>query len=276
MALEYVIYADESLQSGEYYSNFYGGALVRSTDLETVIRRLEAAKAAAGLEREVKWSRTSMQWLPRYTSFVDAVFDTTREGLLKLRVMFTSNADVPTGLTAHHRENRYHLLYYQFIKHAFGLQFAPPAGVRIHLDAMPTKREASAGFKRYLSELSHMPEFREAGVRFLEDQIAEVDSRDHVILQAVDVVLGAMQFRLNDKHKVKPPGQRVRASKTRAKEQLYKHINRRIRELYPGFNIGISTGGASGDDLPNRWHHAYRHWCFVPSSSVRDLSRAKK
>lgn len=34
MAQEYLIYCDESAKTGKYFSNFYGGALIRSTDIE--------------------------------------------------------------------------------------------------------------------------------------------------------------------------------------------------------------------------------------------------
>jgi hypothetical protein len=50
-----------------------------------------------------------------------------------------------------------------------------------------------------------------------------------------------------------------------AKEKLYKHINKKIREIRPNFNIGISTG--IDGDRQNRFIHAYRHWLFIPSSS---------
>ncbi len=63
--------------------------------------------------------------------------------------------------------------------------------------------------------------------------------------------LGAMAFRLNDKHLVKPPGQVRRGKRTIAKEKLYKHILGRIRQLYPNFNIGESTGMQG--DRANRW-----------------------
>jgi len=59
-----------------------------------------------------------------------------------------------------------------------------------------------------------------------EDQIAEVKSHNHVLLQCVDIVLGAIQFRLNDLHKVTPEGKWRRGKRTIAKEKLYKMINR--------------------------------------------------
>jgi hypothetical protein len=83
-----------------------------------------------------------------------------------------------------------------------------------------------------------------------------------------------MQFRLNDKHKAREPGQRWRGKRTRAKERVYKRINQLICELRPRFNIGISTGHDNGPQ--DRWNHPYRHWCFVPTGSVRDLARGKK
>lgn len=85
-------------------------------------------------------------------------------------------------------------------------------------------------------------------------------SEQHVILQCMDVILGAMYFRLNDLHKEKLPGTYRRGKRTIAKHTLYKHINTRIRRIYPGFNIGISTGGTTAD----KWNHPYRHWLFTP------------
>jgi len=85
---------------------------------------------------------------------------------------------------------------------------------------------------------------------------------------------GAMQFRLNDKHLEKPKGSRVRGKRTRAKEAVYKHINRRVRQLYPGFNIGVSTG--TNNDHSMRWHHAYRHWLFVSKEHVLQPQFVKK
>ncbi len=82
-------------------------------------------------------------------------------------------------------------------------------------------------------------------------------------MQCLDIVLGSMAFRLNDMHKEKPEGQKRRGKKTIAKEKLYKHINKYIREIKPGFNIGISTGTNSGFD---KWEHPYRHWKFTSAN----------
>ena len=93
-----------------------------------------------------------------------------------------------------------------------------------------------------------------------------MNSHDHDILQCLDIVLGAIQFRLNDKHKQKPAGARRRGKRTIAKERVYRHINLAIRTIRPNFNIGITTG--TDGNLSNRWHQPYRHWLFVPTLRI--------
>ena len=88
----------------------------------------------------------------------------------------------------------------------------------------------------------------------------------------MDLILGAICFRLNDKHKVKDPETNRRGKRTRLKEQLYKHINSRIRGLKPGFNIGESTATIIPSD---KWDYPYMHWSFKPTSSVRDVTKSK-
>ena len=43
-------------------------------------------------------------------------------------IMFRQNAHVPVGLTQEQPAGGYFRLYYQFIKHAFGLSHRPPTG----------------------------------------------------------------------------------------------------------------------------------------------------
>lgn len=278
MSRELIIYTDESTKSGRYFANFYGGALVRSEDIDEVRSVLTAAAQEAGLTAEIKWQKVSSAYLDRYIRVVDAFFDLIEVDRIKVRIMFTQRLFVPTNLTADQRENEYHLLYYQFLKHAFGLRFsntsAESVRLRIYLDNLPDTKEKNARFKGYIAALEKSKGFRDARLLVPADQIAEVRSHDHIVLQCLDVVLGAMQFRLNDLHKVKPEGEQRRGSRTIAKEKLYRHISRRIRAIYPHFNIGISTG--TDGEVKNRWLHPYRHWLFIPAEWEMDESEMKK
>lgn len=277
MGRELIIYADESDEAGPYYANFYGGALVESAHLGEVEGRLRAAKLAQNLFGEVKWGKVTATYLPKYIAVLDEFFALLREEKVKMRVMFRHLYHRPTALSDYHRANAYHILYYQFLKHAFGLEYcnpqAEPVRIRFYLDRMPDTRERNATFKRFVTSLEVYPPFRRARILIPADQIAEVDSHDHVVMQLLDIVLGSMQFRLNNKHLVKPPSAVRRGKKTIAKEKLYRHIGSRVREMYPRFNIGESTGLRS--DPGNRWRDSYRHWCFVPRAFELDDTRVK-
>jgi hypothetical protein len=280
MSLEYVIYCDESSAKGRHFSNFYGGVLVRSTDLERVLSRLAAKKLELNFFGEVKWQKVSAgPYLQKYIALIDEVFDLMGQGLIKVRIMFTQNIHVPRGLSQSHIEEQYFILYYQFLKHAFGLPFSnetgQPVRLRLNLDQLPENKERANRFKGYLCALAESRAFRDAKLRLTRDAIADVVSHDHDPLQVLDVILGAIHFRLNDLHLEKPTGKKRRGKKTRAKEALYKHINDRIQRLHPRlFNIGASTGLAG--DVRNKWLYPYSHWLFLPKRRITLVGKGKQ
>lgn len=69
-----------------------------------------------------------------------------------------------------------------------------------------------------------------------------------------------------DESEEKGKGRKRRGKRTKAKERVFKHISKRIRAIYPNFNVGTST--SHGDNETNRLHHAYRHWRFIPRERI--------
>jgi hypothetical protein len=279
--MRYLIYCDESDDKGSFYSNFYGGALLKLSDQAAIEARLKAAKGHHPMTGEVyaskefKWTKVCPYMEANYIAFVQETFALVREGLLKIRIMFTQNIN-NTDKLDHDEDNGFFILYYHFLKHAFGLHYCNdtyPEQVFVHvaLDEVPGTQGDLANFKKYLSGLSDYPLFFNAGICIPKASIYAVNSKEHVILQAVDVVLGSIQFRLNDKHLEIPKGERHRAKRTRAKERVFKEISRQVRAIYPNFNIGTSTASMG----EQRWTHPYAHWLFVSDGSVKDLSRGK-
>ncbi len=120
-AMEYIIYSDESISRGDYFSDFFGGVLVRSRDIYEVTKAIEAKKQELNFLGEIKWVKVSVNYLEKYKEMMDLFFSFIKQGKLKLRIMFRDTNQVPTNLDRDHIANRYNLLYYQFIKHAFGL-----------------------------------------------------------------------------------------------------------------------------------------------------------
>ena len=168
-------------------------------------------------------------YLGKYQELMSAFFDEVRAGRVKVRIMFRQNAQSSNRLSPQQQDNGYFLLYYQFIKHAFGLLHLPPCRpdergfkLRLYFDEFPETREKAQNFRGFLLGLPDNARLREAKVTIAPEDIAEVNSRDHVLLQCLDIVLGAMSFRLNDKHREFPPNPETARQK-----------NRRQRETLP-------------------------------------------
>ena len=267
--MEYIIYCDESSDKGPEHSDFFGGCAVTGNDYDNIVKALNNRKAELKLCGEIKWVKVTEQYLDRYIQMMDLFFDFIRDGKIKMRVMFRNNRDIPSDpKVAQDKDTKYYKLYYQFLKHAFGLMDIPPeAGnvfLRVYLDQLPKSEVENEPFKEYVRKMPDIQDARKVKGRLhiREGSVTEVCSHDHVLLQCADIVLGSMYFRLNNLHKTIPPGKKKRGKRTIAKEKLYKHIHRRIEEILPGFNIGVSTGDRGYDK--SAWSIPYSHWKFKP------------
>lgn len=122
----YILYCDESSKRGTYYSNFYGGAILKAEDREAIEKILKDKKNDLNLFDELKWTKVTENYLEKYKEFIDTLFDLIDASLIKIRIMFTHNRYVANELSAEQKDNQYFLLYYQMLKHAFGLGFSLP------------------------------------------------------------------------------------------------------------------------------------------------------
>lgn len=230
-----------------------------------------------GITEEIKWQKVNEYWYEKYLTLVDFIFDLLAQGYIKIRIFFRNNQYTASYLTREQRHKAYPLLYYQFIKHAFGFQYSNPENkpqyLKIMLDDIPLKGEDKKEFKNFIYGLNYDKGFQKANIHIRESDICEIDSSEHLMLQFMDLILGSICFRLNNKHKIKDGTTNRRGKRTIIKEKLYKYINSKIRELHPGFNIGESTGISQ---IEERWTLPYSHWSFKPSNYVRDTSKAKK
>ena len=86
--MEYIIYCDESVTDGKYYSDFFGGVLVRSGDFDEIKDTLEAKKQELNLLNEIKWSRVTENYLDKYIQMMDLFFSYVKQNRLKVRIMF--------------------------------------------------------------------------------------------------------------------------------------------------------------------------------------------
>ncbi len=265
--MDYVIYSDESDSIGVKFSNFYGGVIVKREYVHVIEHELDDVCKKHNMNLEMKWNTLSSDFLERYILFIDTFFEILENSgdLMRVRIMFTDNRYEARSLTSEQKRNTYYMLYYQFIKHSFGIKHCKrgdaPSKLFFALDHRPTTKKQRDDFVNHLREIFKTNDFRSLGIDVEHEHVSFVDSRHHRILQALDIVLGAMCFRLNDKHLIKPVGAKRRGKKTRVREKLYKHIKDRVWRIKPNFNIGMSTGWINQED---KWSDKYRHWIFIP------------
>lgn len=270
------IWLDESDRHGEFYSNFYGGILVPSRHHREVMERMRSIVAEVGIKDEIKWQKVNEYHYEKYLRVVDELFDLAQEDKLKIRIFFRHNQYTASRLTAEEKKADYQMLYYQFIKFAFGLPYAGEGeldSMTLFLDEIPLRQSERDEFISHIRGMANDPVLKRKGLQIADDGIVEVDSKQHLPLQFMDVILGAMCFKLNEKDKLKAEGENKVGKRTLVKLKLYKHINARIREIYPNFNIGVTTPIRVPSDS---WTQVYRHWSFIPKFHTRDASRTKR
>lgn len=263
--MAYIIYCDESSDKGEKFCDFFGGSIIDSKNQHEINTMLEAKKHELNLFGEIKWTKVTANYLDKYIEIIDTFFDFVKQGKIKVRIMFRSKDDGPSAPVENAVDNKYFMLYYQFLKHAFGLITIPkectPCNILVFLDVLPDKHGKRDEFKNFIQEMPNTHDFARSNISIRSRDIIEVDSKNQVILQCTDIILGAMNFKLNGFDKQKPEGALHRGKKTIAKEKLYKHILANICEIHPKFNIGVSTG-SRGMANPH-WESPYEHWRFT-------------
>lgn len=152
---EYILFCDESDRHGKYYSNFYGGVIVGSSQYQRVTDRLNNAKADLNLYQEVKWEKVTEKYLAKYEELMRVFFEEISRNNPRVRIMFRQNAHLPRGLSREQVEWEYYLLYYQFVKPGFGLEhISENIRLRLYFDTFPDTAEKNEQFKGFLLGLT--------------------------------------------------------------------------------------------------------------------------
>ncbi len=242
----YIVYSDESDRKGKKHSYFLGGFLLKESQLNYIESYLLNAKG--DYTGEIKWNKINdSRWkMDVYQSFLNAVFDLIEAEYIKCRIFFVPNIYTQSY---HDEELSFFKLYHMFLYHSFGFEKI----ISLNLDRLPYQKQ---------DKVHEFKNFIKSRLNLQASQISEIDSSKHVLLQGIDLILGGICAKLNEKLEEKEDSGK-RARKTIAKEKIYKMINSRIRKLtpteyYQHFNIGITTSKSK-----ERIHKdKYRHWMY--------------
>ena len=237
---------------------------------------IDTKKSELNLNGEIKWVKVTGNYLDKYKQIMDLFFSFLKENRLKVRIMFRQTSQIPSGLSQEQIHNRYSLLYYQFVKHAFGLTYHDgpreiPVYLRLYFDEIPYPLDQRDAFKSHIYSLQQNSRFRKARIKIRMDDVVEINSCNHSIQQCMDIILGSISFMLNKKNEEIPAGASIRGHRTIAKEQLFFHILEHIKDSdnVELFDISSTTPIQVPKDF---WNMPYRHWKFTPPE-FRDVHK---
>ncbi len=276
MARIYELCADEAWTHGgtplNRYWCFFGGIFGLESDLSKLELALARIVQTHGHKIEIKWANVSRQSQSLYIELLNEFFSQLTSKDIKYRQRFLDRMHVyvpARNETKQSALDTQYRVYYQFLKHHFGLQYLPRAQnqfdtVFIRLDEH-SSQEHKLVLKTFAEKLPHW-----LGRTDLHFHVSFVESKAHLRLQICDLIMGAAGSYGIKMHLKRQPGQRGMSGKQKLRLEIAKYIYEKIKEIVlnqrntRAFNWFDTTG--IDDSVENQLHHKIRIWKFVPKS----------
>lgn len=247
----------------------------RSTELDRLDTALRAVIAKHGIKGEAKWNKLSAANLNCYKELVDTLMSHMKVDGIKYRQMFLDRSYVWKPLPGEPNPkdlDTQFKLYYQYIKHHFGIQYLPfdKSGTRI---LVRLDNHSSQAHKDQLVDFAEkLPLWLDRAD--LTVQVTFINSAKSPRLQICDILMGAAGSHGNKMQLKRKPGHKGMTPKQKLRHELCKHVYEALKRLdhetrgSRAFNWFESTG--HDGDIANRFHHILRIWKFVPDNCVID------
>lgn len=250
---KYVIVCDESTKKGERYSYFYGGAIIKESQYEKFSNFLNDYKSKFGLN-ELKRTKITDKNYKDYIQVLELFFMFVKGGYIKLRMMFSPNEELIDRIPTVHNET-FLKFYYAFIINAFSIFYAKHnIMLRLICDDLPETKEQCCKFKSCIvSKIKSNKKPNTNKVYLSSREIEEVDSRKHVILQCVDVVVGLLDFYLNSTVET------LKSKRSQAKLKVWNFIFKNIEDIKPGIKLTETTKPIYSN---KGWVDSYKHFVY--------------
>lgn len=276
MPRTYEIYADESWTHGSVPRNrywcFLGGIFGTESQLSKLEAALKEVKASCGYKLEVKWANISEKDTPVYHHLLDTFFQHISENDIKYRQLFLDRKYVRILRPGEARQSDLDIqykIYYQFLKHHFGLEHLPLAQGTFDRVFIRLDTHSSVDHTNSLKEFTEkLPLY--LGRTDLHFDVSFVDSKKHLSLQMCDVLMGAAGSYGNKMHLRRENGRRGMTNKQKCRLAICKYIYEKLKAVDKAdrgsgaFNWFESTG--IGTTPTNKLSHKIRIWKFIPST----------
>lgn len=251
---KYTIVCDESTRKGKYFSYFYGGAIIKESKYQKLSEILCNFKNNFGLN-ELKRTKITEVNYKYYIEVLDLFFTFVRSGDIKVRIMFSPNDQLITHIP--HNLNETFIKFYEvFIKDAFSIFYArEDLSLRLIFDDLPETKVQCCKFKEHLIKKINTNNKPYANKVFIKSEdIEEVDSKKHIILQCVDVIVGLVDYFINT-----PPKEIKTTKRSQAKFKVWQKIHEFILQMNPNFDLCETTKFIYSN---KGWLDRYKHFVY--------------
>ena len=166
--------------------------------------------------------------------------------------MFCANKDLDILPKA--EDETYSKFYYLFIRHAFSIYYIQEdISLRLIFDELPETKDACLKFKTFLVKYLNVAKGANS-VSLVAKDIEEVDSKKHMILQCMDVIMGLVDFALNSSAEDR------KSIRGKAKWEVWKFVLKKIQAIHPSFCIHATTYPLKSK---KGWEDGYKHFVYT-------------
>lgn len=254
------------------YWCFFGGLFGLESCLDRLETSLRKVARTANYNLEVKWSNLSERDYDTYLLLVDTFFNHLSTDEIRYRQVFLDRSYVyvpkPGSSPLSDLDVQFRI-YYQFLRHCFGLSFLPQASngpdrIILRLDTHSSQKHKA----KLVEFVQRFPGLMNRSD--LEFFVKFHCSKQFYRIQICDVIVGAAGSYGNRMHDRRQPGKRGQTPIQKCRFQLAKHIYNRLRDLSRidrgslTFNWFETTG--KDGELENIFRHKIRIWKFKPSN----------
>ena len=250
MRENYIIICDESTKKGKNFSYFFGGAMIKEHEYQKFSDLINFQKSKFSLH-ELKRTKITEHNFKYYIQILELFFMFVKNNKIKVRIMYSPNEELLTH--QNYDQNTFMKFYYTFIINAFSIFYANK-GINLRLifdELSETKQKCTIFKKSLINKIKNNNKPLNNKVYISKNQIEEVDSKKHPILQCIDVITGCIDFLLNDNDNT--------SKRAQAKYKVASFIIGQIEEIKGSFDLLKTTMPIFSH---KGWLDKYKHFVY--------------
>jgi len=229
----YRVYCDESNTDGNKRHPVYGAILVALEDVEEVQRAIKSWRDEAGIHGEFKWHiMDGGRLLAKYKLLVDLLVDdlARHRRLLQFKaIIMDKSAAEYRAYSKSNDEIGFYKFYYHWLLHYFArFPIAHKCQMRVIIDERSLPKDSGDPYKKLYYALNNGIR-KELNVnRDFVSKVHPLGSKESDILQAADVLMGAIGYHSQSNHL---PREGHTPSKYKVELARYIAMKFRVRDL---------------------------------------------